>query len=82
MTRQNFSRRNFVGGAAAALGTLALTPEVSFAREVARAKGIRRVPGGLLSSATFSLRWMSTTRSLTCRRTRTRSDHLKRPWRR
>ena len=46
MRTHNVSRRNFVGGAAAALGTLALTPDVALAKEAALAKGIRRVPGG------------------------------------
>jgi len=46
MRTLNVSRRNFVGGAAAALGTIALKPEVALAREIAFAKGIRRVPGG------------------------------------
>ena len=40
MRMQNVSRRGFVGGAAAALGTLALKPEVALA------KGIRLIPGG------------------------------------
>ena len=47
MKKQDVSRRNFVGGAAAALGGLALAPELVAARDaVAGAKGIRRVPGG------------------------------------
>jgi histidinol-phosphate aminotransferase len=40
MSMHTVSRRHFVGGAAAALGTLALRPDF------AAAKGIRRVPGG------------------------------------
>jgi histidinol-phosphate aminotransferase len=40
MSIHTVSRRHFVGGAAAALGTLALRPDF------AAAKGIRRVPGG------------------------------------
>lgn len=40
MSMHTVSRRHFVGGAAAALGTLALKPDF------AAAKGIRRVPGG------------------------------------
>jgi len=48
MSIQNVSRRHFVGGAAAALGTLALEPEMATAlgADSAAAKGIRRVPGG------------------------------------
>lgn len=46
MSTHDVSRRNFVGGAAAALGTLAIAPEIVAARDAAAAKGIRRVPGG------------------------------------
>ncbi|MDH3271002.1 MAG: aminotransferase class I/II-fold pyridoxal phosphate-dependent enzyme [Gemmatimonadota bacterium] len=47
MNRNDVSRRNFVGGAAAALGTLAIAPEVLAARELhAAQRGIRRIPGG------------------------------------
>ncbi len=38
MTMKNFTRRGFLGGAAAAVGTLALP-------DIALAKGIRRIPG-------------------------------------
>jgi len=44
MSNHRVSRRNFVGGAAAALGTLAVGPDLVSA--VATAKGIRRIPGG------------------------------------
>lgn len=47
MKKNDVSRRHFVGGAAAALGTLAIAPELATARDrVAAARGIRRVPGG------------------------------------
>lgn len=47
MGEQNFSRRHFVGGAATALGALAIAPELATARErIAAERGIRRVPGG------------------------------------
>ena len=47
MKKPDVSRRNFVGGAAAALGGLALGPDLLSARDaVAAARGIRRVPGG------------------------------------
>ena len=47
MSQNKVSRRNFVGGTAAALGGLALAPDIALAKaEVARAKGIRRMPGG------------------------------------
>ncbi len=49
MSSSNVSRRHFMGGAtaAAALGTLGLTPEVLAARERRAAeRGIRRLPGG------------------------------------
>lgn len=47
MREQNFSRRHFVGGAATALGALAIAPELAVARErIAAERGIRRVPGG------------------------------------
>ena len=47
MRENDFTRRGFVGGAAAALGTLALSPDIALARETAaRMKGIRRLPGG------------------------------------
>lgn len=47
MKKNDVSRRHFVGGAAAALGTLAIAPELAAGREpsVTR-RGIRRVPGG------------------------------------
>jgi histidinol-phosphate aminotransferase len=44
MSTHHVSRRNFVGGAAAALGTLAVGPDLASA--VSTAKGIRRIPGG------------------------------------
>jgi histidinol-phosphate aminotransferase len=44
MSNHHVSRRNFVGGAAAALGTLAVGPDLASA--VSTAKGIRRIPGG------------------------------------
>ena len=44
MSSNDLSRRHFVGGAAAALGTLALKPNLASA--VASSKGIRRIPGG------------------------------------
>jgi len=47
MEKNDVSRRHFVGGAAAALGTLAVAPELAAARELRAARrGIRRVPGG------------------------------------
>ncbi|NNF11692.1 MAG: aminotransferase class I/II-fold pyridoxal phosphate-dependent enzyme [Gemmatimonadetes bacterium] len=47
MKKNDVSRRHFVGGAAAALGTLAIAPELASARDrEAAARGIRRVPGG------------------------------------
>lgn len=47
MTKTDVSRRHFVGGAAAALGTLAIAPELATAKERRAAeRGIRRIPGG------------------------------------
>lgn len=47
MSNRHFTRRNFLGGAAAALGAVGFTPEVAQARVRREAeRGIRRLPGG------------------------------------